>query len=107
MAKVTELAQQRFYWPRMAESIKSFITKKCRCVVNKQPNEKPRAPLHPIEAQYPFEIVSIDYIELDQCQGRFRYALVVIDNFTRFCQIYATRNKSSKAAAEHISIVSQ
>ena len=100
--KVTELAQQRVYWPRMAENIKSFITKKCRCVVNKQPNVKPRAPLHPIEAQFPFEMISIDYIELDKCKGGFRYALVVIDNFTRFCQIYATRNKSSKAAAEHL-----
>ena len=100
--KVIELAQQRVYWPRMAEDIKTFVTKKCRCVVNKQPNEKPRAPLHPIEAQAPFEIISIDYIELDKCKGGYRYALVAIDNFTRYCQIYATRNKSSKAAAEHL-----
>ena len=35
--KVLDLAQQRFYWPRMANDIKNYIQKKCRCVANKDP----------------------------------------------------------------------
>ena len=100
--KVCDLAQRRFYWPRMCDDIKNFIQKKCKCVVNKQPNVKEKAPLHPIAAQHPFEIISMDYVELDKCKGGFKYGLVVVDHFTRFCQFYATRKKSSQAAAGKI-----
>ena len=100
--KVCDLAQRRFYWPRMAADIQNFIQKKCRCVVNKQPNVKEKAPLHPIAAQYPFEMLSIDFIELDKCKGGYKFGLVVVDHFTRFCQFYATKTKSSQAAAGKI-----
>ena len=100
--KVTELAQQRFYWPGMAQDVKDYIQKKCRCIVNKKPNQSEKAPLVPITATYPFEIVAIDYVKLVKCKGGFEYALVVTDHFTRFTQVYATRNKGSKAAADKI-----
>ena len=100
--KVVDLAQQRFYWPRMATDIKNHIQKKCRCIVNKKPNIHEKAPLMSTEAQYPFQMVSIDYMALDPCRGRFRYAMVVTDHFTRFAQVYATRNKSTKAAADKL-----
>ena len=100
--KVVDLAQARFYWPKMAEHIKSFIQKRCRCVVNKQLNVKEKAPLHPMQAKSPFEMISIDFIELDPCNGGYKYGLVACDHFTRFVQFYATRSKSSKAAADMI-----
>jgi transposase InsO family protein len=100
--KVTELAQQRFYWPGMADDVKEYIQKKCKCIVNKKPNQPEKAPLVPITATYPFEIVAIDYVKLDKCKGGFEYALVVTDHFTRFTQVYPTRNKGSKAAADKI-----
>ena len=86
----------------MAADIRNHIRKECRCLVNKAPNIKEKAPLVPIEATYPFQMVSIDYMELDPCKGNYRYVLVVTDHFTRFCQIYATKTKSSKAAADKI-----
>ena len=100
--RVLDLAQQRFYWPHMGRDIEHYIRRKCRCVVKKKPNIAERAPLKPITASYPFEMISIDFVHLDPCKGGFTYALVVIDHFTRFCQIYATRTKSSKAAASKL-----
>ena len=100
--KVTDLAQQRFYWPRMGADIKHYIQKKCRCIVNKKPNVQDRAPLVPVQATSPFQMVSIDYLHLDKCKGGYQYAMVVTDHFTRFCQVYATRNKSTKAAADKL-----
>jgi transposase InsO family protein len=100
--KVVDLAVQRFYWPRMATDIQHYIQKQCRCVVSKAPNQQERAELKPIEATRPFEIVSIDYCELEKCKGGFLYAMVVTDHFTKFSQVYATKTKTTKAAAEKL-----
>jgi transposase InsO family protein len=100
--RVVELARQRFHWPHMCSDIENFIQKKCSCVVSKKPNVQERAPLKPIESSYPFEIVSIDFLHLDKCKGGFEYVLVVCDHFTRFAQAYATKSKSSHAAADKL-----
>ena len=100
--RVLELARARFYWPHMQRDVEHFIRKQCRCIISKAPNAPDKAPLVPIESTFPFEMVSIDYMHLDKCSGNFEYALVVIDHFTKFVQIYATRNKSGLAAADKI-----
>ena len=100
--KVIDLARQRFYWPYMAKDITHYIQKQCRCVISKKPNIPERAPLIPIEATHPFEIVAIDFLHLDKAKGGYEYVLIVCDHFTRFVQAYATRSKSSKAAADKL-----
>ena len=100
--RVIELAQQRFYWPGMARDIANFVQKRCRCIVNKKPNIIETAALETIETTHPLELVSVDFMHLDKCKGGFQYAMVVTDNFTKYCQIYATRTKSTKAAADKI-----
>ena len=100
--RVIELARQRFYWAYMAKDISHYIRKKCRCVVSKKPNVVERAPLVPIQATYPFEMVSIDFLHLAKSKGGFEYVLVVCDHFTRFTQAYATKTKSSKAVANKL-----
>ena len=98
--RVLELARQRFYWPLMKADIEEFIKSRCSCIASKSPNVAERADLFPIVATAPFELVSIDYLKVDVCKGKFEYILVVTDHFTRFAQAYGTKNKSSKAAAE-------
>ena len=100
--RVINLAQQRFYWPHMGRDIENYIRKKCRCVLKKKTNVEERAPLKPITASYAFEMISIDFVHLDPCKGGFTYVLVVIDHFTRFCQIYGTRTESNKPAASKL-----
>ena len=98
--RVEDLARQRYYWPHMTSDIEFFVRKKCSCVFTKAPNVREKAKLVPIEASYPFEVVSVDFLQLSKCKGGYEYVLVVCDHFTRFSQAYATKRKSARAAAE-------
>ena len=100
--KVFDLARRHFYWPKMYRGIETFVTKQCQCIKRKKPNRSERAPLVPIESQYPFEIVSMDFLKLDKSKGDYEYVLVVTDHFTRYVQAYPTKNESAKSAADKL-----
>ena len=100
--RVTELARRRFYWPYMQRDIEFYVRSQCRCMISKKPNNPDRAGLIPIEIRSPFEMTSIDFLHLDKCSGGWEYALIVCDHFTRFVQIFPTKNKSAKSAADKI-----
>lgn len=99
--RVYDLARTRFYWPRMQHHIDFYVRKQCRCLISKKPNVPEKAPLVPIDCRSPFEMLSIDYCHLDPCKGGYNYALV-IDHFTRFVQVYATKKKNAVSAADKL-----
>ena len=48
------------------------------------------------------DIVGIDFLKVDQCFGGYENILVITDHFTRYTQIYATKNKSARTAASKL-----
>jgi len=100
--RVVQLTPERFYWPNMEDDITHFVTTVCPCLKQQQPNLSTRAPLHSVTTSYPFELVSIDFLHLEQSSGGYKYILVIIDHLTRFAQAYATKNKSVEAAADRL-----
>ena len=86
----------------MGRDIEHFITKVCRCVKQKRPALKVRDPLQPITSTAPFDLISIDFLHLDQSSGGYEYIMLIVDHFTKFVQGYATRNKSGHTAAERL-----
>ena len=63
---------------------------------------KVRDPLQPITSTAPFDLISIDFLHLDQSSGGYEYIMLIVDHFTKFVQGYATRNKSRHTAAERL-----
>ena len=100
--RTVQLAKERFYWPKMADDIKHFITKLCSCVRQKKPHIQHSAPLHTITSSAPLELIGIDFLHLDPCSGGYEYLLVITDHFSRYTQVYATTNKSAKTAADRL-----
>ena len=98
--KVQELVRERYYWPNYEKDLKNFIEEKCKCKFDKKPNRKQTAPLTNIISKQPFELISIDYLLLDECKGQYKYLLVVVDHFSKYAQAFPTKNKSGRAAAE-------
>ena len=100
--KVVDLARRLFYLPGMYKDIDTYIRRKCQCVKQKWPNWEDGAPLVPIKSTYPFEIVSLDFLNVNKVKGGFEYVLFVTNHFTWYVQAFATKTKSAKAAAEKL-----
>ena len=100
--RIFDLAKSRFYWLNMKEDVTHYVTKVCRCLIQKPPAMKQREPLQLIITTAPFQMVSVDFLHLEASTGGYEYILVVMDHFTRYAQAYATKDKSAKTAAEKI-----
>ena len=58
------------------------------------------AAMQSISTSEPLEIISMDFLHLGKSIGGYQYLFVVTDLFTKFTQVYDTRNKEGKTAAE-------
>ena len=94
--RTLELIKERFFWLKMYDDVKYFVTKICKYIKDKTPNTLPQAPLEPITTSSPMKLIGLDFLHLDTCTGDFQYLLVITDNFTRYTQVYITRNKRQK-----------
>ena len=100
--RTLELIRERFYWPQINDEVKHFVGKICTCVQDKRPVRLPQAPQKSITSSAPLELAGLDFLHLDTCARGFQYLLVITDHFTRFTQVYPTRTKEAKTAADKL-----
>ena len=92
------LIADRFYWPGMKIEIEKYVTSCARCQIFKSKRQK--APMQPIQATYPLELVHLDYLTIEGPSGRDVNLLVITDHFTRYAQVYMTRTQTAQATAK-------
>ena len=98
--RTLQLIRDRFYWPKMEDDERHFLSRVCSCVKSIKPHIVPVAPMQSISSSTPLELIGLDFLHLDTCSGGYQYLLVLRDHFSRFVQVYATTNKSAKTAAD-------
>ena len=86
----------------MNDEIKHFVGKICKYVKDKRPVRLPQTSQKSITSSVPMELVGLDFLHLDTCVGGFQYLLVITGHFAWYTQVYPTRNKEAKTAAEKL-----
>ena len=89
----TQLARDRFFWPKKRKDIETYIRNCPRCLRRKSP--KPVAPLVSISSSQPLELLCIAYLSLEPSKGGVENILVITNHFTRYS--LAVPCKSTKA----------
>ena len=80
----------------MDKDIEIKVKSCSNCILRKS---KCKTELVNIKSSYPFELVCIDYLSLEQSKGGHENILVITDHFTRYAQAIPTRNEMAKTTA--------
>ena len=94
-------AQSRFYWPRMVTQVSNSVRTCPLCAQSTlDPNQK-RAPLQPSEVNEPFVFWAMDYMKpLPETPRGNKHLLVVMDHFTKWCEVFHTTDQKAKTVAD-------
>lgn len=85
--KMVFAAKQRFWWPHLYRDVRNFCSSCERCGSFKNPSTPHRAPLQPMSAGFPNELVGVDIMgPLPETPRGNRYVLVLVDYFTKWCE---------------------
>jgi hypothetical protein len=88
--------KDRFFWKDMARYVKEVCSNCEECKTNK--HSKIKAPLTPIIAEAPWNIVGMDIIGPypQSSQHEYRWILIVIDYFSKWVELIALKSTEAK-----------
>ena len=97
------LAQERFWWPMMAEDCHAIV-KGCPCCQAFE-GEVPKAPLCPIRVYAPLELVHLDYTSIESTMELnkppvVRNIFVITDHFTRHTLAVVMKYQTAKTVVK-------
>ena len=98
MDRVQILLQERFYWPKMSEDVRSII-RSCECCMHFKTTPQ-HDEMYLIAATYPLELIHLDFLSIGGKDDVLKNVLVVTDHFTRYAQCYVTSNQFSVTVAK-------
>ena len=94
-------AREHFFWPKMQETIDTFIQNCQECSHIKDKSFYGKAPLRPIQVSEPFVFWALDYMgPLQETAKGNKNILVVIDHFTKWCKTFPTKDKKAQTVAK-------
>ena len=98
IVRTLSLLRERFYWPGMHKETILYVSKCQNCVKRKAIPDV--APLQPIIASQPMELVHMDFLSIEPAKGNIENVLVITDHFTRYAQAYPSKTQTAQATAK-------
>ena len=98
IVRTLSLLRERFYWPGMHREA-TFYVNKCQCCLKRKATHDV-APLQPIVANQPMELVHKDFLSIEPSKGNTENVLVITDHFTRYAQAYPSKTETAQVTAK-------
>ena len=77
----------------------TLYVNKCQNYLKRKANPDV-APLQPIIASQPMELVNMDFLSIETSKGNIQNVPVITDHFTRYAQAYAIKTQTAQATAK-------
>ena len=98
--KLLAQVRLRFWWSNMVLDVTQFCARRERCNSRTPPVPAPRASLGQLAASEPFEVVGLDILSgLPRTINGNKHLLVVVDHFSRWCEVYPLKDMSATSVA--------
>lgn len=93
--------QERFYWPRMRDTVKHYVASCEQCQRYKRPTTAPPGLLQPLPPpRLPFEQVGIDLLgPFPRSSNDNRWVIVCVDHLTRYAETAAVPSSTAASVA--------
>lgn len=98
--KMIDLIKDSYWFPDVKAKCEEHIRNCLKCISFSPGSGKSEGCLHPIpKGKIPFEIIHIDHLgPIDKNIASKKYILLVVDAFSKFVQLYATRTTDAREA---------
>ena len=101
--RMLTLAQERFWWPMMVEDCQALVRGCQWCCVFER--AIPKAPLCPIQAHVPMELIHIDFTNVESMMKfnqppSVKNVLVITDHFRHYALAFIMRDQMAKTVAK-------
>lgn len=86
--------RRHFFWPDMENEVREFQSGCVACSLQRDRTEV-RAPLVPMTASFPLEVVGLDFLSLGRPEDTYQNILVMTDWFTHYAWAVPTRDQTA------------
>ena len=100
--KTFQRSQSVCYWPYIHRDIETYCKTCHSCESRRNPTPRNKAPMQIANSSHPFQRVFADITELPVTSKHNRYILVVMDQFTKYVNLYALPDQTAQSVAKCI-----
>ena len=92
-------ARRAYFWPRMRVDVEEYVGRCVSCAKHKGVPSGPAPMLEYPPPTQPWDVVSIDLLQLPKSHQGSQFLLVCVDHFSRYVVLAPIRNKTATAIA--------